>query len=132
MDFGLLVVVWIKCECYSVVRCIPSEDMNMLHLRLKASAVFFSFSSSYRLLSKTQVMMQLLSTIIAFSAFLPAVLACKGYTGGVPKAVGTKTNSKVIEIKAGQVFDGAWYRYDRGSGACKGQTEGGTYLSTSS
>ena len=61
----------------------------------------------------------------AVSALLPAALACNGYTGGLPTAVGTKTNSKVIEIAAGQVFDGAWYKYDRGSGACSGQTEGG-------
>lgn len=52
-------------------------------------------------------------------------LACNGYTGGVPKAVGTKTNKAVIEVAAGQVFDGQWYRYDRGSGACQEQKEGG-------
>lgn len=64
--------------------------------------------------------------LAAVSALLPAVFACNGSTGGVPKAVGTKTNSKVIEVAAGKVFDGAWYRYDRGSGACTGETEGGT------
>ncbi|XPS72783.1 hypothetical protein M3J09_004944 [Ascochyta lentis] len=65
------------------------------------------------------------STIfVAVAAFLPAVMACNGYTGGVPKAVGTKTNKAVIEVAAGKVFDGQWYRYDRGSGACGGQGEG--------
>jgi hypothetical protein len=69
--------------------------------------------------------MKFFATLSATAAFLPAVFACKGYTGGVPKAVGTKTNKAVIEIAAGQVFDGQWYRYDRGSGACNSQTEGG-------
>lgn len=63
--------------------------------------------------------------VAAVTALLPTALACNGHTGGVPTAVGTKTNSKVIEIAAGQTFDGKWYRYDRGSGACNGQTEGG-------
>lgn len=52
-------------------------------------------------------------------------MACNGYTGGVPKAVGTKTRDSVIEVKAGEVYDGKWYRFDRGSGACGGQNEGG-------
>ncbi|KAL1311458.1 hypothetical protein AAFC00_004403 [Neodothiora populina] len=59
-------------------------------------------------------------------ALLPAVFACNGYTGGVPKATSTKTSSKVIEVAAGQVYDGKWARYDRGSGACSGQSEGGS------
>lgn len=70
--------------------------------------------------------MKFAGLIAAISALLPTSLACNGYTGGVPTAVGTKTNSKVIEVAAGQVYDGQWYRYDRGSGACTGQTEGGT------
>jgi hypothetical protein len=69
--------------------------------------------------------MRLFATLSAIAVFLPVVFACKGHTGGVPKAVGTKTNKAVIEIAAGQVFDGQWYRYDRGSGACNSQTEGG-------
>lgn len=63
--------------------------------------------------------------IFGLLAVLPSALACLGYTGGVPKATSTKTNSKVIEVKAGQTFDGGWARYDRGSGACSGQAEGG-------
>ena len=55
----------------------------------------------------------------AATALLPTALACNGYTGG------TKTNSKVIEVAAGQTYDGQWYRFDRGSGACSGQSEGG-------
>lgn len=50
-------------------------------------------------------------------ALLPSALACLDYTGGVPTATSTKTNSKVIEIAAGAVFNGGWARYDRGSGA---------------
>ncbi len=68
------------------------------------------------------------STLKAFAAQLliavPA-LACLGYEGGVPAATDTVSSGSVIEVKAGQVFDGGWRRYDRGSGACSGQAEGG-------
>lgn len=74
--------------------------------------------------------MKFAQVVTAVSALLPATLACNGYTGGLPKAVGTKTNSKVIEVAAGAVFDGAWYKYDRGSGACNGNSEGGTLCIT--
>jgi hypothetical protein len=69
--------------------------------------------------------MKFLAVIPAIAALISTAFACKGYTGGVPKAVGTKTNKAVIEVAAGQVFDGQWYRYDRGSGACQAQNEGG-------
>jgi len=59
------------------------------------------------------------------AALLPVAFACNGYTGGVPKATSTKTNSKVITVKAGTTYDGKWARYDRGAGACGGQSEGG-------
>lgn len=62
----------------------------------------------------------------AVAAFVPAVMACNGHAGGIPKAVGTKTSSAPIYVKAGQVFDGKWTRYDRGAGACGGNNEGGT------
>lgn len=58
-------------------------------------------------------------------AFMPAALACLGYEGGVPTATSSKSNSAVIEVAAGATFDGGWARYDRGSGACNGQSEGG-------
>jgi hypothetical protein len=61
------------------------------------------------------------------AALLPVALACNGYTGGVPKATSTKTNSKVITVKAGTTYDGKWARYDRGAGACGGQSEGGMF-----
>lgn len=63
--------------------------------------------------------------LTAASALLPAVLACKGYEGGVPTPTDHFSNGAVIEIGAGEVFDGGWAKYDRGSGACNGQTEGG-------
>lgn len=63
--------------------------------------------------------------LASIAALLPAALACNAYTGGVPTPTSSKTNSAVIEIAAGQVFDGGWARYDRGSGACNDQAEGG-------
>lgn len=68
-----------------------------------------------------------MSKLAALAALLPSTLACLGYTGGLPKATSTKTNSKVITVAAGQVFDGGWAKYDRGSGACNDQAEGGMF-----
>ncbi|KAG8819264.1 hypothetical protein FRC17_010530 [Serendipita sp. 399] len=42
-----------------------------------------------------------------------------------PSAKGTVTGSKVINVASGATFDGGNKRYDRGSGACKDQSEGG-------
>ncbi|KAF1950543.1 pectate lyase F [Byssothecium circinans] len=66
-----------------------------------------------------------MKSFLALLALLPATLACNAYNKGLPTPVGTKSNSKYIEVKAGQVYDGEWYKYDRGSGACK-DGEGGT------
>lgn len=65
------------------------------------------------------------AALSALSAFLPAALACKGWEGGVPTPTATHSNKKVIEVAAGEVFDGGWARYDRGKGACHDQAEGG-------
>ena len=65
--------------------------------------------------------------LLASAALLPAVLACEGYEGGVPVPTDHFSNSAVIEIGAGEVFDGGWAKYDRGSGACNDQNEGGKY-----
>jgi pectate lyase len=62
---------------------------------------------------------------LRYLALIPGALACLGWEGGIPVATSTKTNSKVIEVAAGQTFDGGWARYDRGSGACNDQAEGG-------
>jgi len=63
--------------------------------------------------------------LVSLAAALPTALACNGYTGGLPTATSTVTSSKVIEVKAGQIYDGQWKKYDRGSGACNDQAEGG-------
>ncbi|KAG8809408.1 hypothetical protein FRC17_003457, partial [Serendipita sp. 399] len=46
-------------------------------------------------------------------------------TSTFPTATGTVTSSSVINVAAGQTFDGGNKRYDRGSGACNEQAEGG-------
>ncbi|PBK73325.1 hypothetical protein ARMSODRAFT_1014900 [Armillaria solidipes] len=40
--------------------------------------------------------------------------ACDAYTGGLPTATGTVSSSAVIEIAAGETFDGGWKKYDCG------------------
>ncbi|RGP69631.1 pectate lyase [Fusarium sporotrichioides] len=63
-------------------------------------------------------------SILAVLSALPSALACLGYTGGVPKATGTKSLSAPRYLKKGEVFDAGWVRYDRGV-KCSGQSEGG-------
>ncbi|KFY27318.1 hypothetical protein V493_03569 [Pseudogymnoascus sp. VKM F-4281 (FW-2241)] len=67
-----------------------------------------------------------LAKLAGLAALVPVALACNAHTGGVPKATTTKTNNKVIEVPAGTVYDGGWARFDRGSGACNNQAEGGS------
>lgn len=64
------------------------------------------------------------SRAAVLSSFVPATLACLGYDGGVPDATSVISSDAVIEIAAGESFDGGWAKYDRGSGACNEQTEG--------
>jgi pectate lyase len=64
------------------------------------------------------------SSIAALPVLVPVVLACLGYEGGVPTPTAHYSNSAVIEVAAGQVFDAGWAKYDRGSGACNGDSEG--------
>lgn len=64
-------------------------------------------------------------SVLTFLALLPGALACLGYTGGVPNPTASYSNSAVIEIAAGEIFDAGWAKYDRGSGACNEQAEGG-------
>ncbi|RKK95495.1 hypothetical protein BFJ68_g14781 [Fusarium oxysporum] len=64
------------------------------------------------------------SSLLTLLTTLPAAMACLGYTGGVPKATGTKSLSAPQYLKKGQVFDAKWVRYDRGV-KCSGQSEGG-------
>ncbi len=62
-------------------------------------------------------MMQLLLAL-AISSLAGLASACDAYTS-LPDNTGTVSNSAVIEIAAGETFDGGWKKYDRGSGACK-------------
>jgi hypothetical protein len=100
-------------------------SLDQFHLRAYYYTLFYVFQVKF--LSFTFSTMKFAGIIAAATALLPATLACNGYAGGIPKAVGTKTNSKVIEVAAGKVFDGQWNRYDRGNGACSGQSEGGMF-----
>jgi hypothetical protein len=62
---------------------------------------------------------------LALGTVVPGVaLACVGQ-GGIPAATASYSNSEPIEVAAGQSFDGGMARYDRGSGACNEQNEGG-------
>ncbi|KKK13999.1 hypothetical protein P175DRAFT_0559363 [Aspergillus ochraceoroseus IBT 24754] len=58
------------------------------------------------------------------SVFLPVALACLGWEGGVPVPTAHHSKKAPIEIRAGEVFDGGWAKFDRGAGACK-NGEGG-------
>lgn len=71
-----------------------------------------------------QIFIMHFPSAIALLTALPSVLACKGYTGGLPKHTGTKTLSAPQYIKKGQTFDAGWVKYDRGV-KCTGQDEGG-------
>lgn len=68
----------------------------------------------------------MVSKLALFSTLLPTALACLGYEGGVPEHTDHISSDSVIRVEAGEVFDGQWAKYDRGSGACNEQTEGGT------
>ncbi|KAF4962450.1 hypothetical protein FSARC_9479 [Fusarium sarcochroum] len=58
---------------------------------------------------------------------MPAVMACVA-KDALPSATETISGDEPIEVPAGEVFDGEGRRYDRGTGACKEQTEGGKIL----
>ncbi|KAM9883568.1 pectate lyase F [Verticillium dahliae] len=68
----------------------------------------------------SSVYLSLLSSLAA----VPSVSACNGYEGGLPSHTDHYSNSQVIEVPAGEVYDGKWAKYDRGSGACNEQNEG--------
>ncbi|KAH7318660.1 putative pectate lyase F [Stachybotrys elegans] len=65
----------------------------------------------------------LLQTLLV-AVMAPLAMACKGYEGGLPVATARQTNSRPITVRSGQVYDGGWKLFDRGSGAC-GSGEGG-------
>ncbi|KAK0229574.1 polysaccharide lyase family 3 protein [Armillaria nabsnona] len=66
--------------------------------------------------------------VFSLSSLTTLAAACDAWTGGLPTPTGTVSSSAVIEVAAGKTFDGGWKKYDRGSGACKGQSEGVFYL----
>ncbi|GAB7358740.1 hypothetical protein MBLNU230_g3969t1 [Neophaeotheca triangularis] len=61
--------------------------------------------------------------LVGLAAILPVAFACEAYEGGVPDPTGSVSNPEVIIVN-GEVYDGGWQRFDRGPGACQGQTEG--------
>lgn len=85
-------------------------------------ACFFNHSTNNLISSITANMHA--PSIVTVLAALPAAMACLGYTGGVPKATGSKSLSAPKTLKKGEVFDAGWVRYDRGV-KCTGQAEGG-------
>ncbi|KAI9150786.1 pectate lyase [Paramyrothecium foliicola] len=70
------------------------------------------------------IVLKYVAALVSVLAALPSAMACLGYTGGIPKATGTKTLKAPQVIKKGQTFDAKWVRYDRGV-KCTGQSEGG-------
>ncbi|KAI5898174.1 polysaccharide lyase family 3 protein [Schizophyllum commune H4-8] len=63
-------------------------------------------------------------TAALISSLAGYAVACDAYNKGLPTPTDHVTSSKVIEVKAGEVYDGGWKKFDRGSGACNGQKEG--------
>lgn len=62
---------------------------------------------------------------LALLAAAPTALACLGYEGGVPKPTKNVAISAPIYVKAGEVYDGGWRKFDRNPSTCNGQSEGG-------
>lgn len=65
------------------------------------------------------------TAFLSLLAAVPATLACLAYDEGLPGNTGEVHLTEPQYIKKGQTFDAEWKKYDRGSGACSGQTEGG-------
>jgi hypothetical protein len=62
---------------------------------------------------------------LALLAAAPTALACLGYEGGVPVPTENVAISAPIYVKAGEVYDGGWRKFDRNPSTCNGQGEGG-------
>lgn len=65
------------------------------------------------------------NSIVALLASAPAALACLGYEGGLPKHTGLVPLKEPIYVKAGEVYDGHWQKFDRNPSSCNEQGEGG-------
>jgi hypothetical protein len=68
---------------------------------------------------------------LALLAAAPTALACLGYEGGVPTPTENVPLSKPIYVKAGEVYDGGWRKFDRSPSTCNDQGEGGMSLPVS-
>ncbi|KAJ0383646.1 hypothetical protein COL922a_010072 [Colletotrichum nupharicola] len=62
--------------------------------------------------------------LAARAVSFPVISACVG-KDALPTATETISSDAPIEVAAGESYDGKLARFDRGSGACKDQTEGG-------
>lgn len=56
---------------------------------------------------------------LSVASVIKLAAACDAWTGGLPTATGTVSSSSVIEVAAGETYDGGWQKFDRGSGACR-------------
>lgn len=58
-------------------------------------------------------------------AAAPTALACLGWEGGLPVATGNVQLREPIYVRAGEVYDGGWQKFDRNPSTCSDQQEGG-------
>lgn len=65
---------------------------------------------------------------LALLGVVPAALACNGWTGGLPVPTDTRRITAPIYVRAGEVYDGHWVKYDRNPTTCRDQQEGGTLI----
>lgn len=66
--------------------------------------------------------------LFALLAAAPTSLACLGYEGGVPTPTENVALSEPIYVKAGEIYDGGWRKFDRNPSTCNEQDEGGISL----
>ena len=66
--------------------------------------------------------------LLALLSAAPTSLACLGYEGGVPTPTENVALSEPIFVKAGEIYDGGWRKFDRNPSTCQDQKEGGMYL----
>lgn len=90
----------------------------------------FASHSSQKITFQSFAMFAKAGTLALLAAAAPTALACLGYEGGVPVPTENVAISAPIYVKAGEVFDGGWRKYDRNPSTCNDQSEGGmSYVS---
>lgn len=67
---------------------------------------------------------------LALLGAAPTALACLGWTGGLPTPTDTRRISAPIYVRAGEVYDGHWVKYDRNPTTCREDVEGGEFSCT--